>query len=273
MHERIESILRQHGGDPSRFEAAEDMPAVWTGTLPGARSADAWFALRDAFEETSLWPILRGEPSGREGFPAEPAVMLAAVKYRPLREILADRIEKQRSFARDVMGLEIPPDIDPAALGQMLDTAGAFAFIGSKPQIDSWPTQPPAHGNIEFATTRDVLSRKTHPVVELSLVGLKHPYEAPAYFSFGGWNDCPVPEVQVAVLRDWHDRVGAVPAAIAGDILECVVARPPMNEADSLELAADQWLFCDDIVSQGTMSFRRLAIELWRKPQWYFWWD
>ena len=53
----------------------------------------------------------------------------------------------------------------------------------------------------------------------------------------------------------------------------CVVARPPQSEADSFELAVEQWLFCEDIVSQGCMPIRRLAIELSRKPKWFFWWD
>jgi hypothetical protein len=74
-------------------------------------------------------------------------------------------------------------------------------------------------------------------------------------------------------LQEWFEQFGAVPAVIAGDVMECVVARPPTTEAQSLALAAQQWLFCDDIVSQGTMSVRTLAIGLWRQPKWFFWWD
>jgi len=90
---------------------------------------------------------------------------------------------------------------------------------------------------------------------------------------FGNWNECPAPEIQVAVFRNWHERFGAAPACITQDVVECVVDRPPQDEPASMALAAEQWLFCEDIVSQGTQSVRNLAIGLWRSPKWFFWWD
>ncbi len=102
---------------------------------------------------------------------------------------------------------------------------------------------------------------------------VEHSYEVPAYLDFGGWNDCPSPELQVAVLREWHKEYNARPACITGDVLECVVVNRPQTELDSMKLAAEQWIFCEDIVAQGTQSVRKLAMEIWRSPTWFFWWD
>jgi hypothetical protein len=273
MNANVEAILRKYDVDPSGFSVASEAFGVLTGQVAGLQATDLWFDLRNAFEQTSLWPVIRGEPDGSERTPVDAAATLAAAQALSLRDVLAAPLQKQRAFATDLMGLEVPADVDAAGLAQMLDASGAFSFGGRKQLPDSWPTVPTTTSSVILKSTRSILSPEPLPVVTLSLLDLKHPYEAPAYLGFGGWNDCPTPEIQVAALRDWFQRFGAVPAAMTGDVMECIVSRPPENEADSLELAADQWLFCDDIVSQGTMSVRRLAIELWRQPQWFFWWD
>jgi hypothetical protein len=77
----------------------------------------------------------------------------------------------------------------------------------------------------------------------------------------------------VAVLREWQKEYSAVPACITGDVLECAVVKRPQTELEAMKLAAEQWIFCDDIVSQGTQSIRKLAMEIWRSPNWFFWWD
>jgi hypothetical protein len=271
MNEHVESILRHYNADPAKF--APELPGVLTGDVDGPGATDLWLALRDAFAQTSIWPVIRGMRDYHENIPVDaPAILAASKKAGSLREILSFKLGEQRSFATDVMGLAIPPDTDAVALGQLLDASGAFGFGARKSKPAPWPTELPAP-KIEFVSTHEIGSRKPSPTVELSLIALQNPWEAPAYLGFGGWNDCPAPEIQVAALHDWFDRFGAVPAVMTADVMECVVGRPPMTEPESLALAADQWLFCDDIVSQGCMSIHRLGIELWRSPKWYFWWD
>ena len=60
---------------------------------------------------------------------------------------------------------------------------------------------------------------------------------------------------------------------ITGDVLECLVLKPPQTPEQAMQLAAEQWIFCDDIVGQGTQSIRNLAIEIWQSKTWFFWWD
>jgi hypothetical protein len=272
MNQAIETILRKHGADPAEFSEAS-ATGVWTGRVTGAKARELWLELREPFGQTGLWPVIRGEPGARDEGDVDSAGILGAVADDSPRRFMEFQLEEQRTFAVDVMGLEVPADVDVVGLARLLDASGAFEFGGQAKPPSPSPTEPPAAKKLEFASTRSAASRATFPVVELSLVALNHPYEAPAYLGFGGWNDCPAPEIQVAALRDWFERFGAVPAAMSGDVMECVVARPPQTEVASLQLAAEQWLFCGDIVSQGTMSVRRLALELWRQPKWFFWWD
>lgn len=83
----------------------------------------------------------------------------------------------------------------------------------------------------------------------------------------------PSPELQVAVWREWGRRYGAVPACITSDVIECAVARPPQSRDEAFRLATEQWMYCEDIVSQGTETVEYLVQTLLRAPAWFFWWD
>lgn len=273
MNERTASILREHGADPDRFQTDEMSPGVWTGPLPGDRAEAVWFALRDAFGDTSLWPVLRGEWVVEVAEAIDAAAILAAADRQSPAKWLAFQLGEQRTSFQQMLDLEFPPDIDAGGLARNLDAAGVFAFSGRRETIP-WPEQPsPDASNIRFLGARSIVSRNPLPVAHLSLIALKEPWEAPAYLGFGAWNDCPPPEFHVMMLREWHRRFGAVPATFTSDVVECVVNRPPQDEAAAFSLAVEQWLYCPDIVVQGTMSIRRLAIELWKHSQWFFWWD
>ena len=147
----------------------------------------------------------------------------------------------------------------------MADATGIHLF-GENIE-EPWPTEAP--DRISFHTVGETKGRPA--AVQLIKVGRS--YEVPAHLGFGGWNDCPSPELHVAVLREWNKEYNAVPACLTGDVLECIVPKPPQTEEESIKLAAEQWIFCDDIVSQGTQTVRKLAMEIWRSPTWFFWWD
>jgi hypothetical protein len=42
---------------------------------------------------------------------------------------------------------------------------------------------------------------------------------------------------------------------------------------EALDLAREQYLYCADIVDQGTGSLSLLAANLMVDPWWFFWWD
>ena len=54
--------------------------------------------------------------------------------------------------------------------------------------------------------------------------------------------------------------------AIAGDIVEFAVARPPTTKEAALRLAIEQYAYCYDIVDQGTGTIEVLAASLIGSP-------
>ena len=111
----------------------------------------------------------------------------------------------------------------------------------------------------------------TIPLV-LAELPAKNPWEVFAWTPFGGWNECPAPEEQVAVAKYWFEKYGAVPGVMTMDVLEYTVPAPVGREA-AMELAQEQYAFCPDIVDQGCGSVGLLADILSKSTTWFFWWD
>lgn len=105
------------------------------------------------------------------------------------------------------------------------------------------------------------------------LVPTKDPCAVPAHIAFGGWNECPDPHVQVAMLRRWNRAYGVEPVTCGGDVLELRAAKRPGTLGEALQLAEEQFLYCNDIVDQGLDSIDALADTLMRSSIWFFWWD
>ena len=89
----------------------------------------------------------------------------------------------------------------------------------------------------------------------------------------GGWNECPAPEVQTAVLRRWRERWGARLVYVGADTLELDVRRPPTAPEDVRAVAWEQYLYCSDSVEQGAGTLTALATSMTATGRWFFWWD
>jgi hypothetical protein len=90
---------------------------------------------------------------------------------------------------------------------------------------------------------------------------------------YGGWNACPMPHLQVALLRRWKEKYDAELVVAGGDVVELRVGKPPKTDEAAKELAREQFSYCSDIVNQGTETIERLATCLKNGTVWYFWWD
>ena len=112
---------------------------------------------------------------------------------------------------------------------------------------------------------------KTIPLA-LAEIPAEHPWEVFAWMPFGGWNECPSDEEQMAAAKYWFEKYGAVPAVMTRDVLEYDLPAPTPRER-AMELAMEQFTFCPDIVEQGCGSIGRLADGLWQSDKWFFWWD
>ncbi len=125
----------------------------------------------------------------------------------------------------------------------------------------------------DFAVVRGISSGKFLAKVLLGFVPTTDDSEVPALLRYGAWNDCPEAEVHVAACRHWRKTHGAELVAIAGDIVEFDIPRPPKTPEAAAQIAKEQYAYCYDIVDQGTGTIEVLAGSLIDNPRWFFWWD
>ena len=120
-------------------------------------------------------------------------------------------------------------------------------------------------GFVDFGTKRS-------QEVIIAKIPTDKPWEVFAWIPFGGWNECPEPEVMMAVAKYWFEKYGAVPAVISHDVLE-FAAQPVRDRSAAIGLALEQYAFCNDIIDQGFQELCVLADTLTKSSVWSFWWD
>jgi len=168
---------------------------------------------------------------------------------------------------------EAPEDGGQAILAAARDLdAAEWLRANGQAKPPRWRDSDAGPGR-QVQTQFDVLSGRLKPLMFIGLVELTEPAELFARLGYGGWNDCPGPEVHVALHRQWRERFGAEPIAVTGDVVECWVNQPPSDRKAALALATEQAAYCADIVEQGAGSVAALAATLLEAPVWYFWWD
>lgn len=134
-----------------------------------------------------------------------------------------------------------------------------------------WPEE--AEPNNALMAHLDILTLRPRKQVYIGKIPTSHSWEVPAYLKLGGWNECPFPEHQVAISKYWHERYGAELVVATRDTVEYQVARPAQNRGEAERLAREQFLYCADIVHQGSQTLNNLTASLLNGTVWYFWWD
>ncbi len=109
--------------------------------------------------------------------------------------------------------------------------------------------------------------------VVIALIPTQICWQIPAYLNLGGWNSCPIPEEHICLMKRWYEIYGAEVVGINHDTIEMRVTKPPLDEKTAMSLAKEQYLYCNDIVDQGTQTLSALASTLIEGSVWYFWWD
>lgn len=222
--------------------------------VAGARAWEEWVRLR---ERGNGWPIIVG---GEEDFlrVAEGVVGYVGDPHpqRSIEDILAaaSRLEH------------------PAALLQSIrDEYATYGDAPPEAELGEWPSERP--GGAGLTVPYDILTGKPHERVFIVVLPTQDPSETPAYLRWGGWNACPAPEYHVAAFRSWGRRYGVVPVAISGDVLNLKAQSRPASRAEALELAREQYAYCNDVIDQGVQTLSNLAAVLIANDWWYFWWD
>lgn len=206
-----------------------------------------WVQLRDISDQTGYRPVLLGEETDLE----DVSELLSLELSQPKNSITqASRIESETWFeARKHQDL-------------------LFEELGEVTEV--WPT--------EFVPNDELYVAQKHLWSEsdeifLGLVPTQESWQIPACLNFGGWNDCPMPEIHVALHKKWEAEYGAEIITAMGDTIECLVSNPPTSREAALNLAKEQFLYAPDIVFQGVPSIEALAATLLNASVWYFWWD
>ena len=273
----IQSVLLELGLDVDSLQPLAADESILTLIVPGgAVAVDAWQRLRAALDGTGRWPVICGNAEEeldqldeRLGDFDSPAAVLADV---PTGDPLA-ALRKAEHRARQAMLDWFKSQGGPVPAFMTEEDVASDADDGEgegKAEVE-WPEDPPSR-EVRFASTVD---HEDEPLDEclVALLPTAEPADAPAYLRFGGFNACPAPDIHVAMLRDWGRRFGAAPACVTHDVIECLVTRPPQTPDEARALAREQFIYCGDIVTQGVRTVERLALELWRAPTWFFWWD
>lgn len=196
--------------------------------------------------------------------------ILAAAAKIDGRAWLDHQLRTATVYVLDGMGpgafLNTTPDSDP------LPDASQWREVPiSEVEVGEWPDA--VEPNDRLWSLLDFSTGDLRP--QVTIVSFADPdwTKAPAFMRFGGWNACPPPDVHVAVLRHWRERYGAELICVAADKLELRVARRPADRDAALELAWEQYAYCQDIVDQGVGTLSNLAATLMVSPYWFFWWD
>ncbi len=104
----------------------------------------------------------------------------------------------------------------------------------------------------------------------LAKIPTTHPWEVFAWVPFGGWNECPNPDMMMAVSKHWYEKYGAVPATISHDTLE--FSATPVKSKQAKQLAKEHCAFCPEII-MSDCYIGEVIDALTKSTVWFFWWD
>jgi len=251
----LADTLKQAGVDTATLENVYEFAGknFYGLRVNGAQAVDLWRKLRGLVEKTGRWPVIAGAPISVDGHADfmksseidKPENVLARAEKAPAEKWFKEAFAEWKQLSA----------ADPSA----------------SHETGQWPDK--VERLEKYTIPTEILSGTPLPEVTIVLVPTPNSWEVPAWLMFGGWNECPIPEVQVALLKFWHEKYGAEIVGISHDVMELEVTRPPKERQAALALAREQFVFCQDIVTQGAGSVDALAATLLNGKVWYFWWD
>lgn len=156
---------------------------------------------------------------------------------------------------------------------ELLEEEGSYTDIREDAFDEDWAPEEGEKVTLELASLIPYGERKTKKDLFLVKLPQDKAYQALAYFSMGGFNDCPMPHEQVAVCKYWYEKYGAIPAAISYDTVEFFVEKPVNTVEGAKELTIEQHLFCSDLGTQILEDLEEVGNFIYKNLQWFFWWD
>lgn len=162
----------------------------------------------------------------------------------------------------------VQPDGTPRTLTRE-ETIAEYLRKPQPPPEGKWPAEAPPMPSLSVAQNYKGQFEKVY----ITIIPTDDPTTVPAYLQWGGWNACPAPEYHIAALRSWRDRYGAELVGLNLDTMNVRAKRRPQTREEAIELAREQYVYCNDIIDQGVGTVSELAAALKANDWWYFWWD
>lgn len=225
--------------------------------VSAVKTTEVWHSLRNLVEEAGYWPLF--------------------VTDRDMVSRLTEQMSESdhAGFSRIVDEGE---SLDFEGWLREEEEAGKEYFDFRTELMGEWPDDSePMHTftqlvELKVDKSAEIIFEALDTVV-LLLCPVTKPWHISALLNFGGWNSCPGPAVHTAAFKYWNERCGAEPAFIAFDTIEFYITNPPSTKETAIDLAIQQYVYCEDRVSQGAESISALASFLLDSTVWYFWWD
>jgi hypothetical protein len=250
-----EELLRSLSDICETTRSFTEQDKIFCFSVPGDKAEEVWQHLRMQSAKSGHWPVILGSEDDCEE-------QIYAVQH-------PEELGFEPREALIAKGLQI--DAKTWLANRLAANPDFYETDENNNDNDLSPINA-INKKYEFYSLQ-ALEQAYHPEVHLALLPTTNSWEAPAYLYYGGWNECPNPEEHVAMFKHWHEKYGAEVFALAGDVVELYVARPVTTPKAADELVKEQFVYCTDIVHQGTNTLHGLAKEVLQSSGWFFWWD
>ncbi len=266
-----ENILRDAGVDVATRSLLRQGIDLYR--IPGGEAAvTVWHTLREQAVGLRGWPVIIG--AEREvkciiqctdnDFDVQ-GCLASVPTGSPITARHKSRLAGVQAMLREYekRGMAVPDFLE-----DLVARASAVSDVLPPPPADvaGWHRPQPHRETISSA-----YAAPDEPLAScvLAVIQGAAPTDVPAYLPFGGFNSCPAPNVQVAFLRHWQRRCGAIPAAVNHDVIELYVPNPVATAAEAWTVACEHDVYCGEDMLDNTER----ALQVWGSQYWHFWWD
>jgi hypothetical protein len=261
--EALAARLQEHGVDATSLSLtlSRGDERIYELAVPPHEMLAYWQRLHDLAPVTGHWQVLGWGWRWLDNVPkyrahvedGSTAEIIAESEQVDLARWREERIDEELALLREEAaeyGLEAPSD--------------PFADVQG-----DWPEDVAPYTSFKTAQSNEV--REPISPRPIALIPTPISWQVSAYLRFD--TGFISPAIHTAMVRRWHEQYGAEVIGAFPDLMETRVAHPPLTREDALDLAREQYIYCNNIVSQGTGTLQSLAAGLLSGAAWFFWWD
>lgn len=207
---------------------------------------DVWSKARSVVDKTGYWPIISDEVE-------------QLIEY----------------FELDLLEEDVQDTDQIVKLSELIDARKVLAkrYKKNLEHYDTKEGQWPSHVRSEEKYSPAMV--QSEESISILFCSARESWRVLAALRWSGSNDGMTPDYHTAFLKHWHQKYGAELVCANMSTMELKVAKPPETKSDALTLAKEQFAYCPEIVTQreSPKTIAALAADLYKSPQWCFWWN